>query len=161
MRDALYIFCLFVLFLLLAADFPDGLATTCPPPVRHAAFASFVELPSSLHAAYLESARTTWQVRNGSWRGPVIGSLDSGVPFLAESLPPREEVVFAGIEIPVMPAGPIDVGTYSLMPTSEGVDNPTFSTRPSEQGELGVQEPFSRKDMLSIDNYGKIKEMIQ
>ena len=161
MRDALYIFCLFAFFLLLAADFPSGLATSCTVPERQPVFASFVELPPSVHAACLESARTTWQVRNGSRSRPIIGSLDSGVPLLLDSLPPREGVVFADIEIPVMSTVPIDIGAYSLMPESEGADNPAFSTRPTRQDAAVPTEMFSRKDMLSVDNYGKIKEMIQ
>ena len=161
MRDVLYIFSLFAFFLLLATDFPGGLATPCPPPVRPAAFASFVELPPSVHAAYLESARTTWQVRNGLRLRPVIGSLDSGVPLLADGLPPRDGVVFADVEIPAMPVGAADIGSYSLMPASEGADIPAFSVRPAGHDAPIPTETFSRKDMLSIDNYGKIKEMIQ
>lgn len=161
MRDAIHIVCLFAFFLLLAADFPGGLAGPCPAPVRQPAFASFVELHPSVHAVYLESARTTWQVRNASRRRPVIGSLDSGVPLLSDCLPPRDKVVFADIEIPAMPAGPADIGAYSLVPASEGADIPAFSTRPAERGTDVATERFSRQDMLSVDNYGKTKEMMQ
>ena len=161
MRDVLYIFCLFVFFMLLAADFPGGLASPCQAPGRQPAFASFVELSQSVHAVCLESARTTWQVRNGSRRRPVIGSLDSGVPLLFDSLPPREGVVFADVEMSAMPVGPVEIGTYSLIPASEGFDSPAFSTRPARQDAEDAAETFSMKDMLSVDNYGKIKEMIQ
>ena len=161
MRDAIHIACLFAFFLLLAADFPGGLADPCQAPARQPAFASFVELPPSVHAAYLESARTMWQVRNASRRRPVIGSLDSGIPLLADGLPPRDRAVFADIEIPAMPAGPADIGAYSLVPASEGADIPAFSTRPAGQGAAGDAGRFSRQDMLSIDNYGKTKEMMQ
>ena len=166
MRDAFYIFGLFAFFLLLAADFPAQLAEDRPLPARKSTFASFVELPPSVHAAYLESARTTWQVRSGSRGRPVIGSLDSGVPLLTDSLPPREKVVFGVIEIPDMPVGATDIGAYSLVPATGGADSPVFCARPANScapGDSGgdASAPFRRSDMLSIDNYGKLKEIMQ
>ena len=166
MRDMLYISCLFAFFLLLAADFPMESAKTCPTPVRHPAFASFVELSPSVHAACLESARTIWQVRSGSRGRPVIGSLDSGIPLLTEFLPPREKVMFADVEITPMPTGPVDVGVYSLLPASESADNAVYSTRPAktapekDQGK-DTSVPFSKKDMLSVDQFRKLKEIMQ
>ena len=130
MRDILYILCLFAFFLLLAADFPMALAKVHEVPRQRAAFATFVELSPSVHAACLESARTTWQVRSGSRGRPVIGSLDSGIPLLTSFLPQQEKVVFGDIEISSVPIGSVDVGVYSLLPATESMDNPILSTRP-------------------------------
>ena len=165
MRDVLYITGLLAAFMLLTMDFPSELA------VRHLdspspAFASFVELPTSVHAAYLESARTSWQVRSGSRGNPVIGSLDSGIPLLADCIPAREKVEFKEIETAALPAGQVDVGEYALMPVSEGVDNPVFSTRPAavDGGDAVAEDeskPFSRQEMLSVEAFRKIKEIMQ
>ena len=165
MRDILYITGLFAAFLALAMDFPQKLAEERrdrPVP----SFASFVELSPSVHAACLELARTSWQVRSGSRGRPVIGSLDSGIPLLTEFLPPREKVMFADVEITPMPAGPVDVGVYSLLPASESADNAVYSTRPAktapekDQGK-DTSVPFSKKDMLSVDQFRKLKEIMQ
>ena len=166
MRDALYISGLFAFFLLLAADFPARLAEISPAAERQRAFASFVELPPATHAACLESARTIWQVRSGSRGRPVIGSLDSGVPLLTDCLPPRESAVFGDIEIPSMPLGPADVGAYSLLPATEGADVPAFGARPPDSGarkggSAGATAPFPADEMLSVDRYGKLKEIMQ
>lgn len=167
MRDILYIFGLFAFFLLLAADFPEGMAERCAASEPRAAFASFVELPPAMHAACLESARTTWQVRNGSRGRPVIGILDSGIPLLTDHLPPRENVVFKDIEIQSKPVGPTDISVYSLMPATEGVNSPAFETRSISDSavvkEVGAsaKAPFPDDEMLSTDRYRKLKEIMQ
>ena len=165
MRDVLYITGLLAAFMLLTMDFPSELAVRrldSPSP----AFASFVELPTSVHAAYLESARTSWQVRSDSRGGPAIGSLDSGIPLLMDSFPAREDVEFKEMETAALPAGQVDVGEYSLMPTSEGVDYPGFSSRPiaedAKDADSGDESrPFPRAEMLSVDAFRKIKEIMQ
>ena len=165
MRDVLYIVGLSAAFALLAMDFPSRLAEKCPERTQ-VSFASFVELSPSMHAAYLESARTSWQVRSDSRGGPAIGSLDSGIPLLMDSFPAREAVEFKEMETAALPAGQVDVGEYSLMPTSEGVDYPGFSSRPvaedAKDADSGDESrPFPRAEMLSVDAFRKIKEIMQ
>lgn len=165
MRDILYIIGLLAAFMLLAFDFPSKISEKCPERIQ-VPFASFVELSPSMHAAYLESARTSWQVRSGSKGGPAIGSLDSGIPLLADCLPAQADVEFMEIETAVLPVGQVDVGEYSLMPLSEGFDDPRFSSRPAavaanDADSRDESKPFSRSDMLSVDSFRKIKEIMQ
>ena len=166
MRDMLYISCLFACFLLLAAQFPSNMEGKRTAGGNQAAYASFVELPSSVHASCLEAAKTTWQVRSGSRGRTVIGSLDAGIPLLADSFPPMERPALADIEVSFMPAGPADVCVYSLLPSSEGVDSPAFSMRSTHSGgknsaDDGSSPPFTKADMLSVDGFKKLKEIMQ
>lgn len=160
MRDVLYITGLFVAFTLLAMDFPSGLSKSFQAP-SPPSFASFVELSPSAHAACLESARTSWQVRSGFRGSPVIGSLDSSFPLLTDYLPEKEKVEFRKIETLALPVGQVDVGEYSLLPASEGMDSPMLSTRPVGIGGGDAKDQFSRSEMLSVDAFGKIKEIMQ
>jgi hypothetical protein len=160
MRDLAYITGLFAAFVLLAMDFPSQIADSrrsVPSP----AFASFVELSSSAHSACLEAARTSWQVRSGSMGNPVIGSLDSGFPLLAEHLPACEKVKFKDVAISSFPVGRVDAGEYSLMPMTEGQDIPMPSPMPSPIGGDEVEKPFPRSEMLSTDVLKKIKEIMK
>ena len=163
MRDLLYIVGLLAAVCILAADFPVSAANVSGEESVRVPFASYVELSPSVHAAYLESARTSWQVRSGSRGRPVIGSLDSGVPLLMESLPVREKVEFGRIEGSASPVGIVDVGVYSLLPGSEGVDSPRFSAKPQcdmvEDG--GNDKAFPKDEMLSVDQFRKLKEIMQ
>ena len=163
MRDVLYIVGLMAAICILAADFPVAVANVCEGEPGRIPFASYVELSPSAHASYLESARTSWQVRNGSRGHPVIGSLDSGVPLLMESFPAREKVEFRRIDGLDSPVGPVDVGMYSLLPGSEGMDSPRFSSRPqrSVPEDAGKGMAFPKEEMLSVDQFRKLKEITQ
>ena len=160
MRDILYITGLFAAFLALAMDFPQKLAEERrdrPVP----SFASFVELSPSVHAACLELARTSWQVRSGSMANPVIGSLDSGIPLLSDSLPPAAKVEFREIAVPALPVGRADMEDYSLLPATSGADSPAFATRPSGPAEDGAGPAFPRQEMISVETSRKLKEIMQ
>jgi hypothetical protein len=163
MRDFLYILGLMAAICILAMDFPVAVANACGDSPLRAPFASYVELSPSVHAAYLESAKTSWQVRNGARAHPAIGRLDSGVPLLMEALPAHEKVEFGRIEGSASPVGTVDVGVYSLLPGSEGVDSPRFSAKPqcdmAEDG--GNDKAFPKDEMLSVDQFRKLKEIMQ
>ena len=163
MRDLLYIAGLLAAICILAADFPVSAANVSGEESVRVPFASYVELSPSVHAAYIESARTSWQVRSGSRGRPVIGSLDSGVPLLMESLPVREKVEFRRLEGLGLPVVPIDVDVYSLLPGSEGADSPRFSAKPQrgmpEGG--GKDMAFPKAEMLSVEQFSKLKEIMQ
>ncbi len=160
MRDVLYIIGLLTIFGLLAMDFPSGVVKQSQFP-RSVPFASFVELSPSVHALCLESARTSWQVRSGARGSLIVGSLDSGIPLLADCFPEREKVEFKAIADQALPVGAVDVGEYSLMPVSEGMDSPILSTRPIGPSIDDAEKPFSRSEMLSVDHFRKIKEIMQ
>ena len=164
MRETLYILGLMGAIFLLALDFPTGAVGIAPQTRVRPPFASYVELSSEAHAACLEAAKTSWQVRSGSRGRPVIGSLDSGVPLLMDSLPSPEKVVFRGCDVTDSPVGPAEIDVYSLMPGTEGVDSPSFKVRP--QGGDGAKAgerkaAFPRADMLSIKDFEKLKEIMQ
>ena len=163
MRDLLYIVGLMLAMCILAADFPATVATVHDEGYVRVPFASYVELSPSVHAAYLESARTSWQVRSGSRGRPVIGSLDSGVPLLMDTLPSREKVVFRRVDGLDSPVGPIDVDVYSLLPGTEGVNSPRFSAKPQHGAPEGGDKPMAFPDveMLSVDQFRKLKEIMQ
>lgn len=164
MRETLYILGLMGAIFLLALDFPAGAVGIAPQARVRPPFASYVELSPSAHAACLEAAKTSWQVRSGSRGRPVIGSLDSGVPLLMDSLPSPEKVVFRECDVSDSPVGLAEIDVYSLMPGTEGVDSPSFKVRP--QGDDGAKAgerkaAFPRADMLSIKDFGKLKEIMQ
>lgn len=163
MRDFLYIAGLLAAVCILATDFPVAAANVCNEGPVRIPFASYVELRPSVHAAYLESARTSWQVRSGSRGHPVIGSLDSGVPLLMESLPARENVEFRRMDGLDSPVGNVDVGVYSLLPGSEGVNSPGFSAKPQRGVPEGGDKDmvFPKDEMLSVDQFRKLKEIMQ
>ena len=163
MRDILYILGLMAIIFFLAADFPVAVADVCRKEPSHVSFASYVELSPTVHAAYLEAARTSWQVRSGSRRRPVIGSLDSDVPLLSESLPEQEKVEFKKIDKLDSPIGSLDVNVCLLMPGSEGADISKFASKP----QLSVPDNDSKKvfftkdEMLSVEQFKKLKEIMQ
>ena len=163
MRDLLYIVGLLAAVCILAADFPVSAANVSGEESVRVPFASYVELSPSAHAAFLESARTSWQVRSGSRGRPVIGSLDSGVPLLMESLPAREKVEFRRMDGSDSPVGNVDIDVYSLLPGPAGVDSPRFSAKPQrgmpEGG--GKDMAFPKAEMLSVDQFRKLKEIMQ
>ena len=163
MRDLLYIVGLMAAICIFAADFPVAVATVCKEGSARVPFASYVELSPSVHAAYLESARTSWQVRSGSRVRPVIGSLDSGVPLLMETLPAWVKVEFSRVEGMDSPVGPVDVDVYSLLPGTEGVNSQKFSAKPCYGVPEGVDKAmaFPKAEMLSVDQFRKIKEIMQ
>lgn len=163
MRDLLYIVGLLAAVCILAADFPVSVVNVCNEGSVRIPFASYVELSPSVHAAYLESARTSWQVRRGSRGRPAIGSLDSGIPLLMESLPVREKVEFRRMDGLDSPVGNVDIDMYSLLSGSKGVDSPRFSARPRSGAPEGGDNDmaFPKDEMLSVDQFRKLKEIIQ
>ena len=105
-------------------------------------------------------------MRRGFRGSPAIGSLDSEIPLLAECLPALKKVEFMEIETLAFPLERVDVGEYSLLPVSKGVDNPVFSTKPVVSDAKNTDggnkfEPFSMSEMLSVDAFRKIKEIMQ
>lgn len=162
MREIFYITGLMAAISLLALDFPVGVSGLVHEVRANPPFASYVELSPSVHAACLETAKTSWQVRSGSRGRPVIGSLDSGVPLLTDALPPMTKVVFREIGDGDSPLGPIDTDVYSLMPGTEGSDIPSFAVRPQDVKDAGGNRAgFTKDDMLSVENFRKLKEIMQ
>ena len=161
MRDLLYITGLIALVVLLAAEFPVSATPSISGGAMKPAFASFVELSPAVHAACLESARASWQMRRNSGGRHAIGSLDSGVPLLNDEYPQREKVAFGAVDVPNLPAGPLDVLVYSLLPATEGCDIPSLTVRPQNGTSTGNGAVFGREEMISIENFDKLKEMIK
>jgi hypothetical protein len=93
----------------------------------------------------------------------VIGSLDSGVPLLMESLPVREKVEFRRMDSLDSPVGNVDIDVYSLLPGSEGVDSPRFFAKPQRGMPEDVDKTIAFPDveMLSVDQFRKLKEIMQ
>ena len=93
----------------------------------------------------------------------MIGSLDSGIPLLTDSLPARGKVEFRRMGVSVLPVGPANVEVYSLLPGSEGSDISVFSSRP--QGvvpdDCAKGAAFPKDEMLSVDQFRKLKEIMQ
>ena len=163
MRDALHIGGLFLMFAFLATRFPS--AAPLPPDVGpRPAFASFVTFTPAAHAARLEAARTSWQVRSQARSRPSIGRLDTGIPLLSETLPPPATAAFplpgpARSRLP-----PPDAETYALLPGTEGAEMPEFAPRArrTEPADTPVRPPaFGRDEMLSTDNSTILKEIMQ
>jgi hypothetical protein len=163
MRDLLYITGLLAAVFVLAADFPAGVAGVRTDAGMRTAFASFAELSPSVHAACLEAAKTSWQVRSGSRARPVIGSLDAAVPLLDATVPPGEKVVFGDIPGTDSPVGAPSVEMYSLMPESAGADSSRFAVRPVRAAGAaeGSSAPFPKENMLSLERFSKLKEIIK
>lgn len=162
MRDFLYITGLMTAVFMLAADFPAASVAPGVEPPAGPVFASFTELSPSLHAACLDAAKTSWQVRSGSRARPVIGSLDAGVPLLNAALPPPEKVVFAELAVDENPAGVPETDVYSLLPASAAADCAVFTPQPvRDAASLDTQTAFPKKEMLSTDDFIKLKEIMQ
>lgn len=158
MRDIVYMSCVLLLFVLLAAEFPDLSRCGRSAAAGSASFASFVVLPSDVYAACLESARTSWQVGSGVKPRASIGSLDAGIPLLADFLPPPEEPRFADVGMGGSPLGAAEIETYSLRPASLGRDMPEFAQRSAAGGAAPASGGFSLEEMLSFGNMGQMKE---
>lgn len=166
MRDIVHIVGLLLLFAFLGMQFPGGaVKTALMADGQGGPFASFVTLSPEAYASCLDSARTSWQVRREARNQLAIGRLDSGITLLDDSL--------AAPEFPIMndaaPAPsrlpPPDVETYSMLPSTMGMDVPGLSTRatpPARPGEKeGGQAAFSREEMLSVDGMKSLKEIMQ
>ena len=166
MRDLIHIAGLLSLFAFLGIQFPGGAVN--PALVadgRGRPFASFVMLSPEAYASCLDAARTSWQVRSEARSRLAIGRLDSGIPLLDDSI--------AAPEFPIMndaaPAPsrlpPPDVETYSLLPSTMGMDVPALSTRATASAGSGEKEgkqaAFSREEMLSVDGMKTLKEIMQ
>ena len=93
----------------------------------------------------------------------MIGSLDSGVPLLMEALPAYEKVEFRRMDGMDSPVGNVDIDVYSLLPGSEGVDSPRFSAKPQRGIPEGGNKDmaFPKAEMLSVDQFRKLKEIMQ
>ncbi len=168
MRDAVHIVGLLSLFAFLGMQFPGGAAK----PVlmadgRDRPFASFVTLSPEAYASCLDAARTSWQVRSEARSRLAIGRLDSGIPLLDDSIAPPEFPIMSDAAPAPSRLPPPGVETYSLLPSTMGMDVPALSTRAmgaraAGSGEkAGKSEAFSREEMLSVDGMKTLKEIMQ
>ena len=163
MRDALHIGGLFLVFAFLATRFPSVAPLPQGDDARPA-FASFVTLSSEAHAARLESARTSWQVRSQARGRPSIGRLDSGIPLLSDALPAPAQAEFPRLDPDASSLPPPDAETYALLPGTEGAAMPEFAprARKAESGDAPARPPaFGREEMLSTDNSTTLKEIMR
>ena len=167
MRDALHMAGLFAVFAFLALQFPEAAVSKGGRGSEHPPFAAFVTLSPAAHAAYLDSARTSWQVKSEARSRPTIGRLDSDVPILSETFPPPVFYLTAVPSAPPTPLPPPGPETYSLLPPTLGADMPAFAVRvlqaetdhPPE--ETTAKPAFGRAEMLSTDNSRILKEIMQ
>lgn len=161
MRDALYIVCLFAAVFLLALDYPSGIWNLDEPHSPGAAFASFVTLSPSVHAACIEAARTSWKVTSEARSRPVERSLDSGISLLDDFLPPPAKafVDVSGFSVASFGGSPA-VDIYSLLPETAEKNMLKFSAKPSG-GEHSPAPAFSMGEMLSTSNSATLKEIMQ
>lgn len=167
MRDAIHIMGLALLFVFLAVQYPLADAVDCAGAADTAAFASFITLSPAAHAAYIDATRTSWQVSNEARGMPSIGRLDSDVPMLSNTLPPIPDPNpdTSAPEGPQLPSPDPDV--YSLIPPTMGGDVSAFAVRslPGETdrrpGDRAEKAAFGRDEMLSVDNYRSLKEIMQ
>ena len=167
MRDVFHIGGLFLVFAFLVTRFPSDLPLASEPE-RGALlpFASFVTFSPAAHAARLEAARTSWQVRSRARGRPAIGSLDSDIPLLMETLPPPETGGFATFPAEISDLPPPDVETYALLPPTSGADMPDFvlPARRTETVDLAMptsNKVFGRDEMLSTENSRTLKEIMK
>ena len=166
MRDVLHIGGLFLVFAFLVTRFPSVVPLPSSDGAR-SAFAAFVTLSPAAHAARLEAARTSWQVRSRARGRPSIGRLDSDVPLLAETLPAPETEAFSVLPSDVSFLSSPDVETYAFLPPTVGADMPEFVIR-AQQAET-VDPPadrtsrmvFGREEMLSTENSRTLKEIMK
>jgi len=167
MRDALHMIGLFAVFAFLALQFPESAVSKGAREMARAPFATFVTLSPAAHAAYLDRARTSWQVRSEARSRPNIGRLDSDVPILSEALPPP---VFYLATLPSAPSAPLpppDPETYSLLPPTRGANVPAFAVRvPRAEADrlpedATAKAAFGRAEMLSTENSKILKEIMQ
>ncbi len=169
MRDFLHISGLFLAFAFLATRFPTDLPLAFGNEKATApSFASFITLSSAAHAARLEAARTSWQVRSRARGRPAIGRLDADIPLLAETLPPPLNATFNPSSLPnASGLPPPDAETYAFLPPTAGGDEPGFAI-PSRREGKAVPEgdrqdhpAFGRDEMLSIENSRTLKEIMK
>ena len=167
MRDVFYIGGLFLVFAFLATRFPSQLPAD-PPPSVPVPFASFVTFSPAAHAAQLEAARTSWQVRNRARGRPSIGRLDADIPLLSDALPPptiggfpRQSALSGDFPEP-------DAATYAFLPPTMGAALPDFAipanpaaTPHLPEGRTDRPPTFGLNEMLSIENYRTLKELIR
>ena len=167
MRDVLHIGCLFFVFAFLMTRFPTDVPTGQPSPPP-APFAAFVTFSPAAHAAQLEAARTSWQVRSRARGRPSIGRLDADVPLLAETLPPPAPGVFQQrLGKPESLPEP-DVSTYAFLPPTAGAEMPDFTIRAGRSAAVRPAERrtshppvFGKDEMLSLDGYRTLKELMK
>ena len=163
MRDAIYIVGLFLVFAFLVTRYPSEMPAAAVSPCP--AFASFIMLSPAAHAAWLEAARTSWQVRNQGRGRPSFGRLDFDVPLLSATIPPVSLAGFSPLPSPEMALPPPDAATYAFLPPTCGADLPDFAI--PRTGAEAVSPPgdgrisFSRREMLSLDHYKSVKEIMK
>ena len=167
MRDVFHIGGLFLVFAFLVTRFPSDLALPAESAKAAPPFAAFVTLSPEAHAAWLEAARTSWQVRSRARGRPSIGRLDSDIPLLKEALPPPEMGGFAPLSSDVSDLPPPDVETYAFLPPTAGADMPDFAlpARRAASATSAVTVPppaaFGRDEMLSIEKTKTLKEILK
>lgn len=162
MRDMFHIGCLFLVFAFLVTRYPSEMPSVASSARAYPSFAAFVELSPSTHAARLEAARTSWQVRSQA----RIGQLDSDVPLLSETLPPpvvSEVHPFSGYNAELVAP---DANTYSLLPPTAGAEMPEFTIKDMQRPaggalELQDRQAFSKDQMLAIEDYKTLKEIMR
>ena len=167
MRDALHITGLFLLFAFLALQYPQVDAGAFRSDEDVASFASFVTLSPAAHAAFIEAARTSWQVSNEARGTLSVGRLDSDVPLLSDALPPLSGPNLSMPSADGAPIPPPDPDAYSLIPPTMGRDEPAFAARAPltetdhPPDESSAKAAFAREDMLSTENSKTLKEIMQ
>ena len=162
MRDVLHIGGLFLVFAFLVTRYPSEMPSVVDSVRTSPSFAAFVELSPLAHAARLEAARTSWQVRSQA----RIGQLDSDVPLLSETLPPPvvpEVHPFAGNGAELVAP---DANTYSFLPPTAGAEMPDFAIKGLQRpagGALELQDrrAFGKDQMLAIEDYETLKEIMR
>ena len=167
MRDFLHISCLFLVFAFLATRFPSEVPFV-PPQAAPASFASFVTLSPAAHAAQLEAARTSWQVRSKARGRPSIGRLDADIPLLSETLPPPAAAGFPYSPLEPVPFPEPDLATFAFLPPTAGAEMPDFAIRAFQtqghqppEGRTGRPPAFDRREMLSTKDYRTLKELLK
>lgn len=154
---------LFLIFAFLATRFPQSAPAVAAASAPQPAFASFVMPSPETHVAWLEAARTSWQVRSHARGRPSIGRLDFEVPLLSAAIPPAASAEF--LPLPSHTAlPPPDAATFALLPPTMGAAMPEFAIPPRRatgDAPLGRVLAFSRKEMLALDDYITVKEMMK
>ena len=168
MRDFIHMLALFAVFAFLATRFPAESLLQPGPPADHPAFASFVSLSKEENTAWLEAARTSWQVKSAARSRPSIGRLDSDVPMLEDAPPPLAAPSFPSVAATSShPLQSPDPDTYRFMPPTAGAGIPAFSPRSAgREGGASAAGPggvpvFGPDEMVSIENSRYLKEIMQ
>lgn len=167
MRDALHIVGLLLLFSFLGMQFPNDAMSCAVQNGADRPFASFVQLSPEAHAACLDAARTSWQVRSAARSRLAVGRLDSGIPLLDDSIAAPAFSLREDAPPPPTRLPPPDEGAFVLLPPTMGRSIPSLTThalatdRPSDSGNAARHEAFSRDEMLSVEGMNSLKEIMK